>query len=311
MEVIRGLVNIKPRHRGAVVTMGNFDGVHRGHQAVLAEVKEKAKSLGTATMLICFEPQPKEFFDEYNAPARLTRFREKVELLSEHGIDYVFCVKFDESARTMPATEFTRILVEELEVAVLFVGDDFRFGFDRSGDFSRLQEAGKLNDFDVYNLYTVAYKNIRVSSTRIRECLAEGDFSLAESLLGYPYSISGKVVYGRQIGRTLGVPTLNIQLHRYVAPISGVYAVEVVLENRHLHGVANVGVRPTFDHETLKPILEVHLFDFSEDVYGKIVKVIFRHKIRDEQKFDGIEELKEAISGDIDQAQTFFEKALS
>lgn len=307
MEVIRGLLNIKPRHHGAVVTMGNFDGVHKGHQAILRAARDRADETGASTMLICFEPQPREFFDEYHAPARLTRFREKVELLAQNGVDTVFCVKFDESARTMPATEFVRILVEELKVSALYVGDDFRFGMDRSGGFSQLQEAGVQHHFDVVDLYTIDFDNERVSSTRIRESLASGEFELAESLLGYPYSITGKVIYGRQVGRTLGVPTANIQLHRYVAPMSGVYAVEMQFSSESYQGVANVGVRPTFEEETLKPILEVHLFDFNRDIYGSRAKVIFRHKIRDEKKFEGLEALKSAISQDISDAKTYFD----
>ena len=306
MEVIRGLINVRGKHRGAIVTIGNFDGVHKGHQSILKEVRARADKLNVPAMLICFEPQPKEFFDLYDAPARLTRFREKVDLLSDQGIDYVYCVKFDEKARTMTAVEFVRILVEEIGISALYVGDDFRFGFDRSGDFQYLQDIGKTHHFDVINMYTISYDNERVSSTRIRECLAQGDFKLAESLLGYAYSISGKVIYGRQIGRTLGVPTANIQLNRYVAPITGVFAVEMLFDGQVFPGVANVGVRPTIDDHTLKPILEVHLFDFSEDIYGKTAKVVFRQKIREEKKFTGIEALKAAIMNDIEDAKTFF-----
>ena len=309
MEVIRGLLNVKEKHRGAIVTIGNFDGVHKGHRSILKEVSARAKKLNVSTMLICFEPQPKEFFDLYAAPARLTRFREKVDLLADQGIDYVYCVKFDEKARTMTAVEFVRILVEEIGISALFVGDDFRFGFDRSGDFKYLQDVGKSHHFDVINMYTISHDNERVSSTRIRECLAKGDFELAESLLGYAYSISGKVIYGRQIGRTLGVPTANIQLNRYVAPITGVFAVEMLFDGHAFPGVANVGVRPTIDDHTLKPILEVHLFDFADDIYGKTAKVVFRQKIRDEKKFAGIEALKAAIKSDIEDAKTFFRGA--
>ena len=306
MEVIRGLLNVREKHRGAIVTIGNFDGVHKGHQSILKEVRDRADKLNVPAMLICFEPQPKEFFDLYDAPARLTRFREKVDLLSDLGIDYVYCVKFDEKARTMSAEEFVRILIEEIGISGLFVGDDFHFGFDRSGDFKYLQDVGKSHHFDVINMYTISHDNERVSSTRIRESLAQGHFELAEGLLGYAYSISGKVIYGRQIGRTLGVPTANIQLNRYVAPITGVFAVEMLFDGQAFPGVANVGVRPTIDDHTLKPILEVHLFDFSDDIYGKRAKVAFRRKIRDEKKFAGIEALKEAIMNDIEDAKTFF-----
>ena len=306
MEVVRGLLNVRGKHRGAVVTIGNFDGVHKGHQSILREVRVRAGQLNVPAMLICFEPQPKEFFDLYDAPARLSRFREKVDLLSDQGIDYVYCVKFDEKARTMTAAEFARILVEEIRISALFVGDDFRFGFDRSGDFKYLQKVGKSQGFDVINMYTISHDNERVSSTRIRECLALGGFELAESLLGYAYSISGKVIYGRQIGRTLGVPTANIQLNRYVAPITGVFSVEMLFDGQAFPGVANVGVRPTIDDRTLKPILEVHLFDFSRDIYGKTAKVIFRQKIRDEKKFTGVGALKAGIMNDIKEAKAFF-----
>jgi riboflavin kinase/FMN adenylyltransferase len=306
MEVIRGLLNVREKHRGAIVTIGNFDGVHKGHQSILREVRVRADQLNVPAMLICFEPQPKEFFDLYDAPARLSRFREKVDLLSDQGIDYVYCVKFDEKARTMTAVEFVRILVEEIGISALFVGDDFRFGFDRSGDFKYLKDVGKSKGFDVINMYTISHDNERVSSTRIRDCLALGDFELAESLLGYAYSISGKVIYGRQIGRTLGVPTANIQLNRYVAPITGVFAVEMLFDGQAFPGVANVGVRPTIDDRTLKPILEVHLFDFSNDIYGKTAKVVFRQKIRDEKKFTGIEALKAGIMNDIKESKAFF-----
>lgn len=308
MEIIRGLVNLKPRHRGCIVTIGNFDGVHLGHQAILKQVTRKARELDVHAMLICFEPQPQEFFDEFNAPARLTRFREKVELLEELGVDLVLCFKFDEKTRSMSAAQFIDVLVRDIEVRGLYVGDDFRFGHDRSGDFSTLQVAGDKYGFEVTNLHTLSFEDIRVSSTRIRECLAAGDFETAEAMLGRPYAIIGKVVYGRQLGRQLDAPTANIQLHRYRAPIDGVYAVEVEGLDKPYLGVANVGVRPTLNEANMKPLLEVHIFDFSENIYGKRVKVIFRHKIRPEFKFDGLEELKAAIRKDIHYAKHYFEE---
>jgi len=308
VEIIRGLVNLKPRHRGCVVTIGNFDGVHLGHQAILTQVTRKARELDVHAMLICFEPQPQEFFDEFNAPARLTRFREKVELLEELGVDLVLCFKFDEKTRSMSAAEFIEVLVKDIEVRGLYVGDDFRFGHDRSGDFSTLQVAGDRYGFEVTNLHTLSFEDIRVSSTRIRECLAAGDFETAEAMLGRPYAIIGKVVYGRQLGRQLDAPTANIQLHRYRAPIDGVYAVEVEGLDKPYLGVANVGVRPTLNEANMKPLLEVHIFDFSENIYGKRVKVIFRHKIRPEFKFNGLDELKAAIRKDIHHAKHYFEE---
>ena len=306
MEIIRGLINLRERHRGCVVTIGNFDGVHRGHQAILQQVREKADALGVPSMLICFEPQPKEYFDVFNAPARLTRFREKVALLEAHGVDKVLCFKFDEKTRSIGAEEFVNILVKQLGVRALFVGDDFRFGHDRSGDFDLLSRKGNEYDFELTNLYTMTFEHVRVSSTRIREALATGDFDGAEAMLGHPYSITGKIIYGRQLGRQLGAPTANIQLHRYRAPIDGVYAVEVAGLDKVYYGVANVGVRPTLEEDTPAPILEVNLFDFNGDIYGKTVRTIFRHKVRDEKKFDGLDKLKEAIAESIRQAQAWF-----
>jgi riboflavin kinase / FMN adenylyltransferase len=191
-------------------------------------------------------------------------------------------------------------------VRAVFAGYDARFGNDRTGDFVMLQAAGEKYGFDVTNLYTLTVNEARVSSTRIRECLALGDFDLAEKLLGRPYSITGKVVYGRQLGRTLDAPTANIQLHRYRAPIDGVYAIEIQCLGGTYRGVANVGVRPTLNDATVKPILEVHIFDFAQNLYGQTVKVIFRKKIREEQKFSGLAALKEAIRADIEVARTYF-----
>jgi riboflavin kinase/FMN adenylyltransferase len=306
MEIVRGVANLKSHHRGSVVTIGNFDGVHRGHQALLGQIREKSDKLGVPSMLVCFEPQPKEYFDEFSAPARLTRFREKVRLLEQYGVDIVFCMKFDDATRSMHPDDFTELLGDKIGVSALFVGDDFHFGQDRSGNFETLVSAGEQYGFEVSNLRTMIVGDDRVSSTRIRECLAAGEFEEAEALLGHAYSIMGKVVYGRQLGRTLDAPTANIQLHRYRAPISGVYAVEMDGLDRRYQGVANVGVRPTLNEKTVKPALEVHLFDFSGTIYGRNVEVIFRHKIRDEKKYDGLDELKAAIAGDIDAAKSFF-----
>jgi riboflavin kinase/FMN adenylyltransferase len=310
VEVIRGIINLRPQPQGCVVTLGNFDGVHRGHQAVLAKVREKSKELGVPSVLVCFEPQPKEFFDEFNAPARLSRFREKIELLSLQGIDTVLCLRFNEATRSMSATEFIGLLVEKLNTKALFVGDDARFGADRSGSYQSLLEAGRKFDFEVMNLRTLTFAETRVSSSRIRECLALGDLEQAEEMLGYPYSIKGKVVYGRQLGRTLNAPTANVQLHRYRAPIDGVFAVEAWLgsegNEKIIQGVANVGFRPTLNEASLKPILEVFLFDFKGNLYGQSIKVVFRSKLRNEKKFNGLDELKEAIANDIKHAEKFF-----
>ncbi|XOV90354.1 MAG: bifunctional riboflavin kinase/FAD synthetase [Pseudomonadota bacterium] len=306
MEIIRGMYNLRPRHHGAVVTIGNFDGVHLGHQAILGQVIRRARELGRPSMLICFEPQPKEFFDAFNAPARLTRFREKVELLAGLGLELVLCLPFNEKTRAMTAQGFVDLLARDIRLSGLYVGDDFRFGADRSGDFATLEAAGKTYRFDVTDINTLTFEDLRVSSTRIRERLTAGDFEGAEAMLGHPYAITGRVMYGRQLGRQLDAPTANIQLHRYRAPIEGVYAVEVDGLGDRLRGVANVGVRPTLNEKNVKPILEVHVFDFNQNIYGRCMKVLFRHKIRDEQKFAGIDELKAQIQRDIGAARDWF-----
>jgi len=262
-------------------------------------------------MLICFEPQPKEFFSTYGAPARLTRFREKVELLAGFGIDLVLCVKFNEATRSISAAGFVDMLVKDIGISALYVGDDFQFGNDREGSFEFLKAAGKTHSFGVTNLYTLTLDDLRVSSTRIRESLAAGDFVQTEKMLGHAYSITGKVVFGKQLGRTLNAATANIQLHRYKTPIEGVFAVEVSGLDKPYEGVANVGVRPTLEQKTLKPILEVHIFDLDRDIYGKNVKVTFRQKIREEKKFAGLDELKIAIAADMVAARAYFTRRRS
>jgi len=308
VEVVRGAINLKAKHRRSVVTIGNFDGVHLGHRKILERLRAKADELKVPTMLICFEPQPKEFFHAFNAPARLTRFREKVELLDKHGIDYVLCFKFDERTRSMSADSFVDILVSQIQVSALFVGDDFRFGADRGGDFALLSSMGDVHGFQVTDMFSLTQDDLRVSSTRIRGCLQSGDFAEAESLLGYPYMIVGKVIHGRRLGRTIGVPTANILLHRYKAPISGVYAVEVTIvePGNTLYGVANFGFRPTIEEEMVVPVLEVHIFNFNENIYGQCLRVTFRKKIRDEKKFSGLDALKEALMHDTTVARRIF-----
>lgn len=307
MQIIRGLINLKYEHRRSVVTIGNFDGVHLGHQAILKKIKEESVLQGVPSMLVCFEPQPKEYFDEFNAPARLTRFREKVELLGEHGVDLVLCLKFDEKTRSLSDKEFANILFKEIKASAVFVGDDFRFGSDRGGDFPFLRSLGEKIGVRVRNLNTLTVDTERVSSTRIREYLLQGNFRAAESLLRRPYTIAGKVIYGRSFGRELlEIPTANIQLRRYRAPIDGSYAVEVYGLKKMYRGVANVGIRPTIDDTTASPVLEVHIFDFDENIYGCGIKVRFIHKLRDEEKFPNLATLKAAIHRDIKDAKQFF-----
>ncbi len=307
MELIRGFHNFRPRHRGCVATIGAFDGVHRGHQAVLRQLIDKSREYGLPSTVVLFEPLPREFLAPDAAPPRLMSFREKFEAIRDLGIDRVVRIRFNNALRNMSADEFiTSLFVKNLGAKYIVVGDDLRFGRDRSGDVDLLRKYGARDGFDVMDTATLLHEGERVSSTRIREVLGQGDFALAEHLLGRPYSIAGRVIVGQQLGRTIGAPTANIQLRRLRSPLSGVFAVQVAgVSDSLLPAVANVGVRPTVG-DLSKAILEVHLLDFEGDLYRRNIRVLFREKLRNEIKFDGIDALSEQISRDIAQARRFF-----
>lgn len=307
MELIRGLHNLRPKHRDCVATIGAFDGIHHGHRAVLEQLVAKAKELGVPSCIIVFEPLPREYFAPVESPARLTSFRERWMQLEACGIDRVLRIRFDQALSELSAEDFIeKVFVQGLGIRYVVVGDDLRFGHDRRGDFSLLRRVGAKHNFEVVDTSTLRLGEERVSSTRLRQALESSDFELAESLLGRPYYICGKVVVGQQLGRTLGFPTANIQLRRFRAALSGVYAVEVKgLGGELLPAVANCGTRPTVD-DGIKAILEVHLLDFNADIYGKTLQVIFRKKIRDEKKFAGLDELKANIQADANTAREFF-----
>jgi riboflavin kinase/FMN adenylyltransferase len=306
MEFIRGLPNLRPRHRDCVATIGNFDGVHLGHLAVLGQVAEKAAQLQRPTTVIIFEPQPQEYFAPDTAPPRLTRLREKLLALRRYSVDRVLCLPFDRRLAAMPAEAFIdQVLVQGLAVRYLVVGDDFRFGKGRQGDFSLLQQTGAAQGFTVATMHTFNIDSERVSSTRVRAALACGDLHGAEKLLGRPYRMCGRVAHGDKRGRSIGFPTANIHLHRHATPVQGVFAVELFgLEGEPVAGVANVGSRPTVDGT--RSLLEVHLFDFDSDIYGRYVHVDFLHKLRAEQRFDSFQALKQQILCDAEQAREFF-----
>jgi len=306
MELVRGLHNLCPRHRGCAATIGNFDGVHRGHQAVLEQLSRRAAELQLPLTVITFEPQPREFLSPGSAPPRLTRLREKLETLGRLGVDRVVCLRFDTFLAGLPADDFIRvILVEGLAVRYLVVGDDFRFGRQRAGNFALLEQAGTRQGFPVAAMQTFDIDGSRVSSTRIRRALERGDLELAKTLLGRPYGMCGRVAHGDKRGRTIGFPTANIYLHRAVSPVAGVFAVELHgLPGAPLQGVANVGTRPTVDGTRSQ--LEVHLFDFDRDIYGCHVQVSFLRKLREEQRFDSFETLQTQIQRDAEQARAFF-----
>ncbi|MBK7169542.1 MAG: bifunctional riboflavin kinase/FAD synthetase [Gammaproteobacteria bacterium] len=307
MELIRGLHNLRERHRGSVATIGAFDGVHRGHQAVLGDVLARARLLGLPATVIVFEPLPREYFAPLQSPPRLMSFREKFAVLRDLGIDRVLRIRFDRSFSAMGAPEFIQtVFVNGLGARHIVVGDDLRFGHDREGNIEMLRKAGARFGFEVEATSTVEVLEERISSTRLRAVLGDGDFSAAERLLGRPYFMTGKVVYGRQLGASIGIPTANLELHRYRAALAGVYIVEVRgIGDALLPAVANVGTRPTVD-DGIKANLEVHILDFAQDIYGRTIDVIFRKRIREERKFGSLDELKRRIETDISIARTHF-----
>lgn len=308
-KLIRGLRNLRPEHRGCVATIGAFDGVHLGHLAILEQLQERAEYYRTPSMVIMFEPQPREYFSREQAPARLMRIREKTDALLRAGVDRVFCLQFNQALRSLSAQEFIeQVLVLGAGIRCLVVGDDFHFGRDRRGDFDMLAKTGEHHDFEVLETRTVEHEGERISSTRIRRELEAGRFDRAQTLLGKPFRIEGRVVYGQQLGRRFGVPTANVNLHRYRAPLQGVFAVDVLLNNARIPGVANVGVRPTVG-DLIKPVLEVHLIDWRGNLYGRRIAVEFRYKLREERKFSDLDELVENIQGDIVAARQYFSAA--
>ena len=307
MQLVRGLQNLQPQHRGCVATIGNFDGVHRGHQAILARLRERAVELGVPSCVVIFEPQPREFFGPDTAPPRLTRLRDKLALFAAAGVDRVLCLSFNRRLRELSAAEFVQtVLLQGLGVQHLEVGDDFRFGCDRAGDFAFLQQAALVEGFTLEAASTVEIDGLRVSSTRVRESLAAADFSLAERLLGRPFQISGRVLHGQKLARQFGTPTANVQLKRRRVPLTGVYLVTVELDGKPWPGVANIGVRPTVQGDG-SAHLEVHLLDFVGDIYGRRLTVAFHHKLRDEQRFASLEALKTAIHADVAAARALWQ----
>jgi riboflavin kinase/FMN adenylyltransferase len=288
------------------LTIGNFDGVHRGHRALIDRVTAKARELGLTSCVLTFEPHPREFFARAAAPARLTRLRDKLELMAAAGVKQVHIARFDARFAACSAARFVdEVLVRGLGMRWLLVGSDFRFGERRSGDFATLEDAALRHGFRLEAMPDVLFEGARVSSSAVRAALAAGDLKAAERLLGHPYTISGRVAHGAKLGRGLGFPTANIVLRR-TAPLAGIFAVEVegIAGGKHA-GVASVGRRPTINPVPI-PLLEAHLFDWDGDLYGSHIKVRFLKKLRDEQKYDDLEALQRAIARDAEQAREYF-----
>jgi len=270
---------------GSVLTIGSFDGLHLGHQKLIQEIRDESERTGLPSVIMSFEPTPAEFFLK-NPPSRLMRFREKYEALRKSGIDVFFCPKFDEDMQNYSADDFIRILlIQKLNIKSLIIGDDFRFAKNREGDYSHLESVHEILNFKLKKISSVIHDDQRISSTLIREYLHLGQLKNAKKLLGKSYRMSGRVVQGEQLGRDLGYPTANVNILRRKTPIMGIFAVRVHgLNSEPLDGVASLGVRPTF-YEGKKPLLEVHIFDFNENIYGKYIEVDFIAKIRNEKRF--------------------------
>lgn len=299
MEFIRGLINLSGRQKPCAATIGNFDGVHLGHQAVLDQLKGYATESGLNSTVMIFEPQPIEFFAPDRAPSRLTRLREKLLEFQQHGIDRVVCVKFNKTIASLSADEFVQqVLVDGLQVQRLVIGDDFRFAKNREGDFHTLIDAGKRHGFEVNMMQSFNCGDERISSTLIRQALADGDINKANRMLGRPYRISGRVVHGDKRGRKLGFATANIELKRYQSPVFGIFSGRVYgIGNAPLDAAIYVGSRPVYQGERV--LLEVHILDFNETIYGRQIQVEFLEKLRGEGEIKTEQELIEQIQTDI------------
>lgn len=320
MQLIRGLQNF-PASNGCVATIGNFDGVHRGHRAIFARLAEVGKQQNLPLCAVTFEPLPHEFFRPDDCVVRLNTLRDKSRAIADCGINQLLIMRFNRQLAGLQAEEFIDdALLSTLKVKHLVVGDDFRFGNQRRGDFAMLQAAGEQHGFGVESFNTVVSNaiapaaaagssaNSRISSSAIRTALADHDFNQAELLIGHPYSISGRVIKGQQLARQLGYPTANVCLKDFRPGIRGVFAVTLTRNNGSANtpfqGVANLGERPTVDGKRL--LLEVHVFDAEPELYGEVVTVGFHHFLRGEKKFDGLDQLKQAIANDAASARAFF-----
>jgi riboflavin kinase/FMN adenylyltransferase len=307
MQLIRGLAHLKSLKNGCVLSIGNFDGMHTGHRKVIEKLAHQGKMMNLPVVVMIFEPQPLEFFLGDNAPSRLMRLREKVLQFKSLPVDKLLIVKFDQILANYDASAFiSDILVNKLNVKYLVIGDDFHFGKARCGNFSMLKEQGQQHGFFVEDTNSYFIEEQRVSSTLIRDALGHGDLSIAKQMLGRDYSVCGRIAQGKKLGQTIGFPTANIEMFRKNTPVSGVFAVTMAgINDKEMQGVANVGTRPTVDGRK-KVILETHLFDFDREIYGQYVEVHFKKKIRDEVRFNSVNELKEQIEKDIVVAKQIF-----
>ena len=294
---------------GSILTIGAFDGLHLGHQCLIKNLVKQAKIRCLPSVVMSFEPTPGEFFAKEKPPARLMRFREKFEALEKLGIDIFFCPRFDENIRDLTADDFIRnLLIQKLNIKYLIIGDDFHFGRNRGGNFEQLERVKDILEFEIEKTLSVIISNKRTSSTLIRDLLYKGDLIGAREFLGKNYQMSGRVVIGHQLGRQLGYPTANVNIRRLESALMGIFAVKVFgISDKPLDAVASLGRRPTF-YKGKKPLLEVHIFDFNEDIYGRYIHIDFIEKIRDEVKFNNADELIKQMHRDAKKAKEILTK---
>ena len=313
MYLIRDIHNIdffnkKFSSKPLIATIGNFDGLHLGHKEIIKKMKKIGAKDNLHSLVIFTEPHAKEFFAEEKVsaeqPTRISPWRDKCKRLKDNNVDYAFFLRFNKKLQSMSPEEFIDKILSKLNIKYLMVGDDFKFGKERSGDFDFLANWGDSNEIEVARIPTYSFQDRRVSSTWIRESIANGDFDLAEKLLDRRYTFSGKVVFGNRLGRTIGIPTANIWVPKSNLPIRGVFAVKALIKGETFNGIANMGVRPTVGGTS--PVLEIHIFDFNEEIYGNRIEVEFFKKIRNEQKFENLDKLKEQINLDIEETKIYF-----
>ena len=313
MYLIRDIHNIdffnkKFSSKPLIATIGNFDGLHLGHKEIIKKMKKIGAKDNLHSLVIFTEPHAKEFFaeekDSAEQPTRISPWRDKCKRLKDNNVDYAFFLRFNKKLQSMSPEEFIDKILSKLNIKYLMVGDDFKFGKERSGDFDFLANWGDSNEIEVARIPTYSFQDRRVSSTWIRESIANGDFDLAEKLLDRRYTFSGKVVFGNRLGRTIGIPTANIWVPKSNLPIRGVFAVKALIKGETFNGIANMGVIPTVGGTS--PVLEIHIFDFNEEIYGNRIEVEFFKKIRNEQKFENLDKLKEQINLDIEETKIYF-----
>ncbi|AEO08510.1 FMN adenylyltransferase [Buchnera aphidicola str. Ak (Acyrthosiphon kondoi)] len=308
MKIIRGIHNIKEINSNSVVTIGNFDGIHLGHQELFLKTYQIGIKYKLLTIIILFEPQPLEFLKKNNSPPRITQFREKVKRIAAYNFNNILCIRFNKSFESLSAEDFIiNILINKLHVKFIVIGDDFRFGFQRNGNINLLKKLGEKYQFNVIKVKSLYKNNIKISSTNIRKALSENNIKLASLFLGRTFSISGRVIHGHAIGRTINYPTANILLNKNFVLNNGVYAVKIKYSsNKKVTGISNIGIKPSFFNIQKNKLLEVYLFNIEIDLYGKDIEVFIYKKIRDERVFFSLQELKDQISKDILMVKKYF-----